>query len=173
MKKNILGLTQCTKQEIEKLTLIHYGKTEFLAEKFGTITNRVFIKPSGGLWTSPIDSEFGWKDWCECENFRSCTTENSFTLKFKPKSKILVIDTLLDLESIPMVKGPYSFFQHFPNFELISKCKDAIWLTINGEHETRLSHPYSLYGWDCESVLILNPDCVYQVKNKENFADKI
>jgi hypothetical protein len=34
---------------------------------------------------------------------------------------------------------------------------DAIHLTERGEHETRLSQPYSLYGWDCECVLIMNP----------------
>lgn len=34
---------------------------------------------------------------------------------------------------------------------------DAIFLTERGERATRFTHPRTLYGWDCESVLVLNP----------------
>ena len=36
---------------------IHYGCTSFDKLKFQEI--------KGGLWASPIDAEYGWKDWCE------------------------------------------------------------------------------------------------------------
>jgi len=49
------------------------------------------------------------------------------------------------------------------DFEQLSKTYDAVWLTYNGERKTRYSNP-DLYGWDCESVLILNKNSVYQVK---------
>lgn len=45
------------------------------------------------------------------------------------------------------------------NFELLSQDYDMIHLTANGERVTRncdVDYPVCLYGWDCESVLILN-----------------
>jgi len=53
------------------MKLIHYGSTSFDPKKFNPVLNS-YIKPTGGLWTSPIDSEFGWKDWCTAEDFREC-----------------------------------------------------------------------------------------------------
>ena len=47
---------------------------------------------------------------------------------------------------------------YYPDFEgMVRAGIDAIWLTAHGESATRFSRPYSLYGWDCESVLIMNP----------------
>jgi hypothetical protein len=42
----------------------------------------------------------------------------------------------------------------FKGWELV--IYDAIWLTENGQRETRYGEP-SLYGCGCESVLIMNP----------------
>ena len=40
---------------------------------------------------------------------------------------------------------------------------DAIFLTEKGQHETRFSEP-SLYGWDCECVLVMNPSGVLTMR---------
>ncbi len=147
------------------LVLVHYGSSEYRRELFMEVKNESWVKPKGGLWTSPIKSNWGWKDWCLAENFRICDESNSFRLRFKDKSKILVIDSLEDLEDLPKFKTVYSkrFSKEYPDFEVLTKECDAIWLTERGQRETHLSHPLSLYGWDCESVLILNPDCCYEV----------
>ena len=48
----------------------------------------------------------------------------------------------------------------FLNFEELARSGiDAIFLTEEGEHATRFSEP-GLYGWDCESILVMNPHCV-------------
>jgi len=148
----------------EKLTLIHYGAKEFNPEMFSPIVNN-WVKPKGGLWTSLIDSKFGWKDWCNMEEFRECNIENSFILKFHNWAKVCKIDTFNDLENLPhyLVNDFGSYKKMYLDFEQLSKMYDAIWLTANGERETRYSNP-DLYGWDCESVLILNKNSVYQVK---------
>jgi hypothetical protein len=140
------------------MILIHYGDKSFDPNKFKPIENIGFVKPRGGLWTSPIDSNWGWKDWCHAEDFRTCKIGNSFTMVLKSDSKVLKIDSLDDLKNIP-------FIEHFkgisyPDFEKISESYDAIWLTENGQIETRFSSPQHLYGWDCESVLILNPESI-------------
>lgn len=142
--------------------LIHYGSTNYNPELVGKIVNARWVKPKGGLWTSPVDSQWGWKDWCEMENFRECNESNSFRLVFKPEAKILVINGLYDLEILPknVFELAYNYRKHYLDFELLATTYDAIWLTEVGQRETHLSQPMDLYGWDCESVLIMNPHCV-------------
>ena len=50
-------------------TYIHYGATQ-LHEIQPVKNERFFSKPTGGLWASPVDEPFGWKEWCEREHFR-------------------------------------------------------------------------------------------------------
>ncbi|MCK9429605.1 MAG: hypothetical protein M0R17_06335 [Candidatus Omnitrophica bacterium] len=71
----------CEKEKLTNLTLIHYGSKIYAPKLFLPIQNRLyFCKPKGGLWTSPINSNWGWKDWCTSENFSECNEENSFKL---------------------------------------------------------------------------------------------
>lgn len=136
-------------------TLIHYGATEFDLSKVKPLENGNWIKPKqGGIWFSPADTEFGWKDWCESEQFRECDPENSFKVKLKNSTRLLVINTLQDLKNAPLHQKNGQFIL---DFEQIALNHDAIWLTQEGQWATRHSRPVSLYGWDCESVLVLNP----------------
>lgn len=143
----------------KNLYLIHYGSKIFNPELIQPIKNRNWVKPYGGLWTSPKDSKKGWANWCKSENFRVCDKENSFTLKLYDWAKICVIDSDSDFMNLPFCD---SILIRDLDFEKIAKNYDAIWLTTKGESETRWSDP-GLYGWDCESVLILNSKCCYQV----------
>ncbi len=139
-------------------TLIHYGSPFFNPLKFRPSVNRDFVKPSNGLWTSPVNSEYGWKKWCHDNDFRDCTEENSFKMRLKQDAKVLVINCESDLEIMPFQRTllPHMFFL---DFEKISEEYDAIWLTVNGEHETRWSQPQNMYGWDCETVYFMNSNC--------------
>lgn len=149
-------------ENLKSKSLIHYGAKKYKPELIKPITNINREKPYGGLWTSPIDSNWGWKNWCDSENFRECNIENSFTLKLYDWSKICVIDSVSDLMNLPY----YENYMKFLDFEEIAKNYDAIWLTDNGQTKTKFSNP-SLYGWDCESVLILNPKCCYQIPSQK------
>lgn len=55
-----------------KPQFIHYGHTKFNIKKFDNIKNKYGNKPDGGLWLSPVNSKWGWKDWCESERFKEC-----------------------------------------------------------------------------------------------------
>ena len=69
---------------------IHYGNREFLTSKFNPIKNRLDLgKPSGGLWASPVNSPFGWRDWCECESFREYEDDDCFIFSLKDNAKVL------------------------------------------------------------------------------------
>lgn len=160
-----LNLQDCTQPTIAgevrvmpcPFLLRHYGSTKFQPELVLPVKNSTWCKPKeGGLWTSPIDSTWGWKDWNESEQYRECNEENSFVIQVKENSKILIIDSLSDLLNAPLISG---YSGKVLDFELIATKYDAIWLTSKGQNKTYLSHPTNLYGWDCETVLILNSEC--------------
>ena len=136
-----------------KLELIHYGASKYDSSKMKPIKNNNWIKPIGGLWASPINSKWGWVDWCKLENYGDIT--KSFTFWYE--GNLLIIDSLDDLKTkVHFVnKQEYKYYARI-DFEKLSKKYDAMFLTENGQRETRYSHPESLYGWDCESILIFN-----------------
>lgn len=156
----------CTTEAVSNLVVIHYGAKQYQHSQIDKIKNRQFVKPNGGIWTSPVNSNWGWKDWCENNDFRTYEESNCFKLKFKADARILIIDSLEDLKKLPTYVVTYSdkYKKEYVDFELLSEVSDAIWLTTKGESKTRFSEPIDLYGWDCESVLITNKDCCYQVK---------
>ena len=137
------------------MKLIHYGSKYFEEYKFDKIKNFT-NKPRGGLWCSPINSENGWYEWCTRENFRNLTLTHSFVIEIK--GNILVIGSINDIKKLPFIEC-----KCFPiiDFVKLSKEYDAIHLTLDGLYVDLfdLNFP-SLYGWDCESVLVLNKECV-------------
>jgi hypothetical protein len=143
--------------------LKHYGNNKYIPEKVMPVKNGKWVKPKiGGLWTSPIDSIFGWKDWNQTEQFAECDDRNSFTLRLSDNAKILIIDSLEDLLQAPLIDCE-CLRNKFLDFEKIATEYDGIWLTEQGQRKTRLSRPANLYGWDCETVLVLNGKCCYQI----------
>ena len=79
---------------------IHYGHKKFLKNKFNEIQNQDWIKPFGGLWASDENAEYGWKQWCEQENFRECNEDNCFRFELKKDTKVLHIRSVEDAKQI-------------------------------------------------------------------------
>lgn len=150
---------------------IHYGAKEFDPTiNFPIKNEHLWVKPSGSLWASRIDSKFGWKHWCEVEDFRDCDINNSFKFTLKPESKIITISTLETLKKLPPMvpyTGESIFSRYYIDFEkcLISGI-DAIELYYfeTGYIPDRGDLYNALYGWDCDSIVILNPDVVSVIK---------
>jgi len=74
-------------------------------------------------------------------------------------SKILTIDSIDDLLKLPCIEN----IVKVPDYETLSIEYDAIHLTVNGQQTTRFSDfeiGVGLYGWDCESVLVMNTECI-------------
>ena len=150
--------------QIDLPELIHYGTKKFDCNLVSPIENCGWVKPKGGLWTSPVNSKFGWKDWCEDENFRKCDEDNSIRLRLKSETRVLIIDSESDLNKLPFYPSKVPFLkEQLIDFEELSINYDIIWLTVKGLSETKWSEPMNLYGWDCESVLIMNTDCCEEI----------
>lgn len=138
---------------------IHYGHKKFLKNKFNEIQNQDWIKPFGGLWASDENAEYGWKQWCEQENFRECNEDNCFRFELKKDTKVLHIRSVEDAKQIITRTTD----------EYVSKCIDFEKLKAYGIDaiELHLSDDFGLYwqlyGWDCDSILILNKDVVKEV----------
>ena len=168
MSKNIneYRLNVCRKEILNDLTVIHYGHKKYDRKKFLPIRNDNWVKPKGGLWTSPVNSDLSWKSWCHSEEFRVCEESNSFKLKFLPEASVIIIDSYKDLEKLPLYEpswGSSRLGMKYPDYEkLVEIGIDAIWLTSEGQWKTRLSHPLNLYGWDVETVLVMNKNCCYE-----------
>lgn len=142
---------------------IHYGSPKFNAEVFAPIRNcRAFTKPDGGLWASPVDAKHGWKQWCKDNSFRECRKENSFTFTLTPDAKVLYICSVIGLDSLPQVKDEFALSNWcLLDFEkLLEQGYDAVEISITAA--PRLY--WSLYGWDCDSILVMNPDVIMEVK---------
>jgi len=125
------------------------------------------IKPKGGLWTSTYSPETGsgWVEWCLGEQYNVPAGYRWRAWLFKPPADSLVlhIDTYADLVRVLEggfgISGPGSSLHAGGmglDFEKLAQHYDAIHLTDQGQWETRLSHPHSLYGWDCESTIWLH-----------------
>lgn len=142
---------------------IHYGSAAFDPEMWHDVKNGGNItKPTGGLWASPIDAEFGWREWNAESHFKKCYKENSFIFSLSERANVVRIHTMSDLDKLPQIEREYP-----PTVTAIvtmiavdfEKCVeegiDAIELCTleNGLY-------WALYGWDCESIIILNKDII-------------
>jgi hypothetical protein len=149
---------------IVSLKLICYGKKSFINTKFKSVSNGNIIKPVGGLWASPIRSIYGWKDWCMSNEWELEKLTTSFEFDFIGKT--IIIDSEKDLSRLIWRKIDKRLELEYPDFEATKKIADAIFLTAQGERSTRYTFPRNLYGWDCESIFIMNPETIYPLKHK-------
>ena len=175
---NILAEMAASKTP-EENTYITYGFPVSL-DLFKRLSNDMYYinKPRGGLWGSPTNSDFGWKDWCESEDF----VRNGFDIytiwKLKPNANILVIDSPDDLRKILDHYGftddnGYMQKKYFIDYlKIVKDGYDGVFLTDKGN---RGCHSYvdykdgysDLNTWDCESIVVWNPSVVEIVETNE------
>lgn len=143
----------------------HYGHNQFDPSKFVKIENSGWIKPIGGLWTSPINSEFGWVDFYdeqECAGL-DMDINKYFDIHIKVDN-MLVINSYDDLNILPWMKSEIG---NAIDFEALAKVYDAFHLTLNGMRDCINGHipgiDRTIWGWDCETILIMNKHCVEEI----------
>lgn len=139
--------------------------TAYDPARFQPVTNLVnfMIKPSGGLWTSPVSRDDGathWVEWCEREEWGNPTAPLTRIIP-DPDARVFYIHGLHNLKQLvgayPLDVGSWMPCSFAPvDWEKVAADYDAVWLTARGEHMTRYSQP-GLYGWDCETVFWLQP----------------
>ena len=135
---------------------IHYGDDQLrVSDPIKNRQNITFTKPYGGLWASRENDPNGWKSWCESERFMLDTFDRYFRFTLKENAKVLRLiheDQLIDLPKLHPYNHHDRSAECYLNFEMLAKEYDAIEVTNIG----RLYWP--LYGWDCNSILVMNPD---------------
>lgn len=145
-------------------TYIHYGHSEFSKELFNPIKNNNFVKPMGGFWASDINAKRGWIDWCRDEDFRLDRLSSSFKFKLSDNARVLLIEQISKLNGLPLTEEGLIIFDIagtiYIDFEKLMENYDAIEVIISSDYNLY----YTLYGWDCDSILIMNPDIVEPIK---------
>lgn len=113
------------------------------------------FKPAGALYTSPLDSTYSWRLWCEDNEFGIGRYRILLDID---AAGVLHIDTAADSEKLAWRTLPNApTLRHIDFSAMRDAGVTAIWLTAQGESETRYGDPLrSLYGWDCETIAILD-----------------
>ena len=147
------------------LMYIHYDSSQYNPDMFKPIKNKeLMTKPTGGLWGSPVGCEYGWKEWCDDNSFRDCTEDNSFQFSLHHDANILQINSVADLDRLPKVDNIYPMSWVLLDFEkLLENGIDAIQLNLSNDTDKHCLEEglyFKLYGWDCDSILVMNKDVV-------------
>ena len=158
---------------------IHYGHTNFDKALFTPISNNpTRNKPGGGLWASPKDAAKGWEQWNISEGFSVCRKENSFSFTLSEEANVIHIKSMDDISLLPLQDSDISKVMKrigilCIDYEaLIDAGYDAVELHIS---EGAPGLVNALYGWDCDSIVILNPEIVVplekEIKDAGNLED--
>jgi len=151
---------------------IHYGSSHYDPQKFKAIKNNsLFVKPEGGLWGSFKNAPYGWKEWCEDQDFHTEKLKNHFMFTLAPHAHILEINNKEDLTELPKMEPLVVNGKELPtltpwvllDFEkLLADGVDAIQVNMSNDTATSFTDGLyqALYGWDCDSVLVMNKDII-------------
>lgn len=122
-------------------------------------------KPKIAWWGSPVDAEYGWKEWCE-NNEYEFNFDNPIYWTMKEGSKIYTID-FIDTESDPDNQlSQYIVDDGFGSCYLdYQRMKDdgidAVELYNAAIGHLFISRIETMFNsWDCESIVVLNPDVI-------------
>lgn len=162
-------------EETELITYgIHFDEEKFEPAKQSKHRSSL-NKPDGGLWCSPVESKWGWKDWCTAEDFRSDSLGSGTKFKIKKDAKLLVISCYDDLLAALRKYGigDRSYFHltatKILDFDaIIRDGYDGMYLTETGNYQCHLpmNGPMwasDLNAWDCESLVLFNKDIIYDI----------
>lgn len=136
---------------------IHYGSAKFDKSKFKVIENiQFFNKPNGGLWGCEVGTKFGWKEFCELENIDWVNLSDSFEFELTPEARVLRLhnlDDYVEFRSKYAINDIGIKLALGYDFERIAKEYDVIDFKVGELYMT-------LYGWDVDSIVVLNPDVI-------------
>ena len=156
------------------MILVHYKDKEFnrkLVKEIKNSEKRYYLnKPEGGLWTSPIDSEYGWREFLREGNLSSGRKRLEhyvlFKIKDSIKRKLFIVNSEEDVLLLPRIMiNNYTLV----DFERLANMGySGLWLTWKGQVETRYTRPGGIefYGWDVETVLLFSMNGVEEAKIK-------
>lgn len=125
-------------------------------DKFEVPTSNL-IKPTGGFWASPVNSEMGWARFCEVENF----AKGNGCIYSTFEGNLYVVDSRESGEDCPSLRG-WGGMKMIDVDALMERGYDGIYMTVQGVIETRSMNQFC--AWDVESVYVMNFSSLAQVE---------
>lgn len=130
-------------------------------------------KPFFGLWASPVDSTWGWRNFCMGENFNLDKLSDRFLFRLSPDSKIYVVDDAEDLDAISTFGMDRFGWKTIDFRKLLNNGYDGIYATrdaicIPDNVKTMLK---GLHAWDVESICVFNKDVIIPIDDESLFPD--
>ncbi|SDW45607.1 hypothetical protein SAMN05216391_10861 [Lachnospiraceae bacterium KHCPX20] len=143
---------------------IHFGDL-FDRKKIEPIKNRfAMTKPSGGFWASRNCKDgFNWIDYNHKVLDKWIGYEKHISFPLKKGANVVEIHCSEDLNSLPKIpkeKLPGDVRLEWTCLDFEKMLADGIdAIEVRGIAEDRDLY-FDLYGWDCDSILIMNPDII-------------
>ena len=142
----------------------------FSAKPLGSICSAAQDKEPGpkpcGLWVSCEDG-WGWKDWCESEQWGLDTLQHQSRVVLAPEARILHLGTPEDIDQFgtefiepPSWGGTHSMY--------------LSWLRVAARYQGIVIAPYQYsrrlypdcswyYGWDCASGCVWDAEAIAEI----------
>ena len=159
------------------MTYIHYGSDHFYSEYFSPVRNSWQPKPEGGLWGSRENADYGWERWCWDNRFHVDTLDQSFRFTL-PGAKILTLTSPDQLMELPLLhpwkpkEPPRVEVGELPTREQLEAWFASNWCYIDYAKlaeqydaiELMNSHAFRepLPTWDCDCILVMNPERIVE-----------
>ena len=138
--------------------------------KVKPISNIRRNKPTGGIWFSINNS---WERWCEDE-MPEWLIGTRYVATLKPSARILWVRNERDLATLPDNPDMEEYRktcianEKFLDFEALEKKYDAIAVMARSGEGLY----YSLYGWDCDSMLVFHPEVIANMRKTTSYKDQ-
>lgn len=149
---------------------VHYNSNKYDKERLYRAVNdpekhyleHPFQYKPHGLWASPVDSEYGWKEWCEDEEFYMYKLEKSFKFTLSPEAKILMIKAPEDTYPYTKEHG-LLVAENALDLNKIYSEYDAMEVDFSDNY-IELRYDPIFYSWDVDSICVWNPDIIIPVE---------
>lgn len=160
---------------------IHYRSNKLNPN--ANLVGDIFMNKPKGLWASPVDSNYGWKDFCISNDFRVESLDTYFTFKIKKDAKILKVKSHNDVAKY-LTYYPYSdnkyrkplnkltlndfslinYRNYMIDFEKIYQKYDGMELYMT-ENYSEFYNSYLFNSYDVDSLIIWNLDKIIPIEN--------
>jgi len=155
-----LKIKSFTLWEGKKMKLLHFGELDpvHVLVPPRVIGDNIY-KPGGYniLWTSPLNSSCGWKDWAARPMPHKLQTRR-WILELEPDARIIRLNGPQDERRLAR-RFPSADKDKLLDWPALAKTCDAFWLTRKELRDSR----WFFRSWDCETVVVFNVNAIASV----------
>lgn len=171
-------MTILGKKILEKTIFVHYGNELFRPEKVEEVAffQNHYNKPKrGGIWLSPKNSKYGWREWAKETKYPRFHDRYRWEIALEDDAKIIACTNFMDLKSIPTsdlyVDGEYAC-TYFDYRKLQESGYHGVFLGLELLMLIKFYQKYyegftkpTFKFWDCESLLLFGTEKIRHVSS--------